>query len=200
MTEDCCLIIFVKNPELGRVKSRLSREVGDSAALAVYLKLISMIRKTCEPLPFHKMVFYDAYIDHEDQWDDRYFDKRKQTEGSIGERMNAAISIALDDGFKRVCLIGSDIPDISEEILNRAFEGLTENDVVLGPAADGGYYLIGMTRRHPQLFALKQWSTSSVFQETRRLIDTNGLTCGLLRELKDIDRRADLDDRFHGLM
>ncbi|MGM0427669.1 MAG: TIGR04283 family arsenosugar biosynthesis glycosyltransferase [Thermodesulfobacteriota bacterium] len=124
-----------------------------------------------------------------------------QSSGSLGGRMQKAFRMAFKSGSASALLVGSDVPGITPAILLQALEGLTHKDIALGPAADGGYYLIGMKVLHPSLFEAKEWGTDRVYAQTQQSIRDGGLTCADLPVLGDVDRPEDLaiiqnDPRF----
>lgn len=186
------LIIFVKNPELGKVKTRLAKSIGEEAALAVYLRLLHHTQEVAEKMPCDKAVYYSAFVDTEDSWNNKKYKKYLQQGSSLGEKMTRAINVSLAAGYDSVCLIGSDIYELRAHTIDSAFSKLETHDVVIGPAKDGGYYLIGMKAPHPEIFQLKRWSTPDVFSETIKLIDKNGLTYAQTQLLNDIDEPEDL--------
>ena len=112
----------------------------------------------------------------------------------LGERMKNAFMEAFDSGFKRVVLIGSDIPGLTLEFIEEAFTSLKEKDVVIGPSFDGGYYLVGFRDKKfsPQVFKGIPWSTERVFEETMKILEREGLTVHALKPLRDIDKIDDL--------
>ncbi|GAA0891360.1 TIGR04282 family arsenosugar biosynthesis glycosyltransferase [Fulvivirga kasyanovii] len=186
------LIIFVKNPEPGKVKTRLAKTIGDEAALAVYLKLLTNTHQTVDGLECDKAVYYSEYVDSEDNWENSRYQKHLQKGDDLGQRMFNAIHEAFVSGYNSVCLIGSDIYGLTQNIITQAFNKLEINDVVLGPAEDGGYYLIGMNKPYSGVFQVPQWSTSTVLSDTIKLIEDQGLTFDKTQTLKDIDRAEDL--------
>lgn len=186
------LIIFVRNPELGKVKTRLAKKVGDAAALAIYLKLLSHTQAVTENLACDKAVYYSTFVDTEDRWDNRKYQKYLQKGADLGEKMAHAIHAALASGYDSVCLIGTDNYELIPEIIENAFDILKSHDVVIGPAKDGGYYLIGMKKAHAELFDLKEWSTRDVFSETVKIINQLKLSYGETKPLNDIDVVEDL--------
>jgi hypothetical protein len=115
-----------------------------------------------------------------------------QAEGDLGKRMDSAIKNALVTEMKRVVTIGIDCPDINQSILNQAFSALKQKDLVLGPAADGGYYLIGVNRLIPELFKNINWGTETVLAETQTIANRLNLTVEYLPILRDVDRPEDL--------
>jgi rSAM/selenodomain-associated transferase 1 len=117
-----------------------------------------------------------------------------QTGENLGERMKNGFAEAISMNFKRVVLIGSDIPDLPLGFIEEAFASLREKDAVIGPSLDGGYYLIGFKNEtfSPRVFEGIHWSTESVFEKTLRLLEQEGLTVHTLQPLRDIDTVEDL--------
>jgi uncharacterized protein len=186
------LIIFYRNPELGKVKNRLAVTIGEERALAIYLLMAAHARKTSLAIHVDKVVYYSRFIDTEDNWLNNDFQKRLQQGEDLGEKMKHAFEESFSSGYESVCIIGTDCLELTKEILNEAFECLTHQDAVLGPAVDGGYYLLGMNRMIPELFANKKWSTSTVCEDT--IEDLKLLQCSyhLLPVLHDVDNESDL--------
>ncbi|MEM1408692.1 MAG: TIGR04282 family arsenosugar biosynthesis glycosyltransferase, partial [Bacteroidota bacterium] len=153
------LIVFCKNPVLGKVKTRLAKSIGDERALAVYKKLLEHTYRVANECTGDYAVYYSDYVNKNDLWAEASY-KALQYGGDIGERMSNAISDGLTRGYLSVVLIGADIYELSSEVIDKAFFALKSNDVVLGPAKDGGYYLFGMKKPCPELFQLKKWSSS----------------------------------------
>ena len=191
MTEER-LILFVKNPELGKVKTRLAKSIGDEKALAIYFKLLSNAYQMTETLRCDVAIYYSKFIDSEDYWDNNKYDKYIQTGETLGDKMHNAIAHSLDMGYKKVSLVGSDIYDLTAEIIHDSFGKLDTHDVALGPAEDGGYYLIGMKRPNKNIFKLEQWSTTEVLNETIEMIKKEGLSYAPTATLNDIDNLEDL--------
>ena len=186
------LIVFCKNPALGRVKTRLAKSIGEEKALAVYYKLLSNTRAAVKDVKADVAIFYDHFIDSEDEWDNNRFLKETQSIGDIGERMFHALSKGKEWGYEKVCLIGSDIYDLTAEVIDEAFVHLNDNDYVLGPAKDGGYYLIGCSNPVYKVFQLKAWSHDGVLDQTINKIQKIGFSYKLIKELNDIDTIDDL--------
>ncbi|MTI32124.1 TIGR04282 family arsenosugar biosynthesis glycosyltransferase [Xanthovirga aplysinae] len=186
------LIIFIKNPELGKVKTRLAKDVGDESALEVYLKLLEHTRCVTKEVPVERDLYYSSFIEKDDQWAKKYFTKFLQEEGTLGYKMEKAFEKGFERGYKSICIIGSDCYDLNVDILNQAFEALKSKDSVIGPAFDGGYYLLGMNKLHTSLFRQKKWSTSSVFGDTIEDLESNNVTYTILPKLRDIDTQEDL--------
>jgi rSAM/selenodomain-associated transferase 1 len=190
------LIIFYRNPELGKVKTRLAATVGDEKAFAIYLKLASHTREVALQTACDRVVYYSDFIDTEDSWSNKQFKKRLQTGESLGERMKQAFADSFDSGYNRVCIIGTDCLELTFDILKEAFEVLRQKDSVIGPAYDGGYYLLGMSRFIPEVFHNKKWSTDTVCADT--LNDLRHLQCSfeVLTTLQDIDNESDLPQQL----
>lgn len=194
------LIIFVKNPEIGKVKSRLAKSIGEDRARSVYKKLLLKTKDAVEGLDINKQVCYAEFIDLDDIWENDAYDKKLQFQGDLGERMKNAFQIAFSSTYSNVCLIGSDIMDLNKDILNEAFKSLEKNDLVIGPSLDGGYYLIGMRSPQEQLFSNISWSNSSVLEETIATAVKLKLTYSLLPLLNDIDVIDDIKEDDKGYL
>ncbi|MBK7409909.1 MAG: TIGR04282 family arsenosugar biosynthesis glycosyltransferase [Saprospirales bacterium] len=184
------LILFVKNPQLGKVKTRLAATMGEENALRIYEALLAHTREVALQVAVGRYLYYSEFIDKDDDWSMAYFQKRKQEGEDLGARMAHAFSEVLRD-HERAILIGSDIPQISASILEEALEGLSTHDFVIGPALDGGYYLIGMHAYEPAVFEGIAWSTSSVFTQTIQLIRQLGKSFHTLPLLADVDVEKD---------
>lgn len=185
------LIIFVKNPILGKVKTRLAATLGHEKALEIYQVLLQRTFNVTITLSVNKAVYYSDYI-QEDIWSPPFYDKYVQSGNGLGDRMHHAFNQGFEGGFEQVCIIGSDCYELTEEIIQQAFEKLDSTDVVIGPAEDGGYYLLGMKALHTSFFQGKNWSTNSVLSDTLNNIKDSGLTVALLPELTDVDDEKDL--------
>ncbi len=186
------LIIFYRNPELGKVKNRLAVTVGVERALAIYLLMAAHARNISLPIPVDKTVYYSEFIDSEDNWLNHDFHKRLQHGSDLGEKMKHAFEESFNSGYESVCIIGTDCLELTENIVMAAFETLKHNDTVIGPAVDGGYYLLGMNRSIPDLFNNKTWSTSSVCDDTIQDLKRLRYTYQLLPTLHDVDMESDL--------
>lgn len=185
------LLIFVKNEEAGKVKTRLAASVGDEEALKVYKKLLMHTVSITVPLKLQKEVWYSRFIPEKDIWSKDLFTKRVQKGKDLGERMSHAFDESFRNGYNKVVIIGSDCAELSSDIIREAFNALERSEFVIGPAEDGGYYLLGMCSYHPELFKEVNWSTDSVFRETLNKIKSVEGSVHLLRTLNDVDT---LDD------
>jgi rSAM/selenodomain-associated transferase 1 len=184
------LLIFTRNPELGKAKTRLAKTIGDKAALTIYKHLLNHTKKVTENLPCDKAVYYSVKVRKNDIWESNMYQKHQQFGVDLGRRMQNAFQNSFYEGYKKVIIIGSDLIDLSEKIIEEAFIKLETNDVVIGPAEDGGYYLLGMKNLQPDIFENKDWGTSSVRKDT--LLDLKNKKTHLLEELNDIDVYEDL--------
>ena len=186
------LIIFTRNPELGKCKTRLAATIGDVAALEIYKYLLAHTASITEDLLVHKEVHYSDEIHHNDIWNDSIFRKKSQKGYDLGERMKNAFKAGFKDGYDKIIIIGSDMYDLSPQDLEHAFTALSVNDYVLGPAEDGGYYLLGMKKLNNSLFENKKWGTNTVLNDTlNNLLNEN---IELLPFRNDIDYYEDIKD------
>jgi uncharacterized protein len=184
------LIIFVRNPVLGKVKTRLAATIGDEKTLQIYVHLLLHTKEIAQNITATKFVFYADHINEDDIWSG--YEKRLQQGNDLGERMKNAFEEVFSAGFKNVCIIGSDCFELSSDTLHEAYENLDSCKIVVGPANDGGYYLLGMQLPVKDVFADIAWSTENVFAQTIEKINQQKLTCYLLPYLNDIDDEGDL--------
>lgn len=194
------LIIFVKNPQLGKVKTRLANAIGPERALKVYEKLLQHTRQITMPVNAKLFVYYGSFVPELDEWPAATYEKRLQLQtDSLGERMLKAFEEVFAEGYEKVAIIGSDCLQLTPAIIEEGYTALGNNDVVIGPAMDGGYYLLGMTKLYPELFYNKIWSTSTVFSETIADTKALGLAVYELTRLSDVDNVGDLPDFFEDI-
>ena len=192
------LIIFYKNPELGKVKTRLAATVGEEMALAVYFRLASHTRTVVSSVSADKVVYYSQAVDFEDEWKDVH--KAMQKGSDLGERMHHAFEESFALGYESVCIIGTDCWQLEAKHLQEAFEQLITHEVVIGPATDGGYYLLGMKQMHAQFFQDKVWSSDTVLSRTLTDLKTLHLTFHLLPSLSDVDEEKDLPNHWRSII
>lgn len=141
-------------------------------------------------VPTTRFLFYSNEINHQDDWSTDDFNKEVQANGDLGDRIKAAFKKAFETN-DQVIIIGSDCASLTTEIVNQGFKALKDHDYVLGPAMDGGYYLLGMKKYTPELFKDMPWSTEKVAEITKDRIKEKGKSCFLLPELSDIDFEED---------
>lgn len=192
MKDKKLLLIFVKNPERGKVKTRLAKTVGEDKAYQTYLKLLSFTIEIAGEVQAQKQIWYSSFVDESDDLGGPDFEKKLQKGANLGERMLNAFQEAFDEQFEKVVIIGSDCPDISPEIVEGAFAELDKEDVVIGPSEDGGYYLLGLRKLVPEVFRDISWSTESVYPETVQVLKNKDMSFGKLPTLNDIDTEEDL--------
>jgi len=185
------LIIFIKNPVPGKCKTRLAKTIGDEAAATVYRKLLAYTRMICLKFEGDKYLYYDGFINENDDWHPDTFTKRIQLQANLGLRMEHALSEVLMNHDSAV-IIGSDCPELKIRHIQSPFEALNDEDVVIGPSFDGGYYLIGMKRVHKILFNDIVWSSSAVFDVSQERLNENKISLSILEKLHDLDNADDL--------
>lgn len=183
-------MIFTRPPVLGKVKTRLAADVGEEAALNIYHFLLEHTVSVTKGLEVVKQVYYSEEIIENDIWNNDVYEKKLQRGNDLGERMQNAFEDGFSNGYENIIIIGSDLFDLCREDLEKAFSLLQDHNFVIGPAEDGGYYLLGMKRMLPQLFQNKAWGTSAVFQETVK--DLREENVSYLEYRNDIDVYADI--------
>jgi len=187
------LLVFVKNNEPGKVKTRLAKSVGNTAAAAVYSWLLNHTKQVATSFAGDLFVFYNNFIEKE-TWRGTNIEAGVQINGNLGEKMSNAIQrVFSHSNYESVIIIGSDCSEISAWHLQKATDLLQDHDVVIGPAEDGGYYLLGMNKYQEFLFVNKDWSTKELLQQTLHDITNHNLTVELLPTLRDIDYVEDLE-------
>jgi len=186
------LLIFTRNPELGKCKTRLAATVGDNAALDIYTFLLEHTVKITKCVTADKFVYYSVKLRENDFWEPEIFQKKVQQGDDLGLRMELAFKEVFNLGYERAIIIGSDMYDMDTNDIDTAFKKLTDNDFVLGPAEDGGYYLLGMKKINTEIFQNKKWGTSTVLSET--LKDLKNKSVALLEQKNDVDYFEDIKD------
>ena len=186
------LLIFTRNPVLGKCKTRLAATVGDKIALEIYKFLLQHTVNITTDLNMVKQVWYSEKIWENDLWDEQIYDKKIQRGDDLGMRMANAFSEGFAFGFEKIAIIGSDMYELNQAIIENAFSELNKNDFVIGPAKDGGYYLLGMKEFLPDLFKNKQWGTETVLSNT--IDDLKGAKLSILEERNDVDVYDDIKD------
>ncbi len=192
MKQKRLLIILTRNPEAGMVKTRLAKSIGDEKALEIYEKLRCHTASVAEKVNSSRMVFYSRTLPSSDIFLNKSFTAALQNGADLGERMLHAIQSGFEKGFGHIVLIGTDCLELTPATLEEAFTALEEYDAVLGPAVDGGFYLIGMNRPIEELFLGREWSRPDVLQKTTGILQKQAIPYRLLSELSDIDTFEDL--------
>jgi rSAM/selenodomain-associated transferase 1 len=186
------LIIFVKAPRPGFVKTRLASAIGTVEATEAYRRLVETLLERLANLTNVELRYSpDDALAEIQPWLRSGWEARPQTSGDLGQRLNSAFSDTFRAGAEHVAIIGSDCPDVAPADIQNAWTALLTHDVVLGPATDGGYWLIGLRQSQPLLFHDMVWSTATVLTETLRRIQAAQLSACLLQQLSDIDTVAD---------
>ena len=191
------LIIFTRYPVPGKTKTRLIPVLGEEGATKLHRKLTERTISTAQKLFFYhplSIVVNFAGVNKYlmKNWLGYTFIYQPQPDGDLGERMTIAFQKSFQCGYEKVIIIGTDCPTLKHNILREAFEALNQNELVLGPAEDGGYYLIGLRHFIPQLFQNITWGTSSVLEQTNAIALSRDLSIAYLPILADIDRPEDL--------
>ncbi len=192
------LIIFLKYPEEGKVKTRLASSIGAHEATCVYKKLAEDTVSQVRPLAGRFADIVIAYDPPEreaeiKEWIPGPFKYVAQEGKNLGERLKKVVNASFFDGTERVIVIGSDCPGLDSLTVNRAFWSLLKKDVAIGPSEDGGYYLIGFNQaRHTALLDDIPWSTSQVLQHTLDKAEKMSVSAELLSEKFDVDTADDL--------
>jgi len=196
------LIIFTRYPEPGKTKTRMIPELGVEGAADLQRQmtdhLVSKIKTLIERRSLAVEIRFEGGSERlMREWLGPLFSYRHQGQGDIGRRMQRALGDGFQDDYTSIVIIGSDIPDISSEIIHQAFEELQKINLVLGPAGDGGYYLIGIQKAdqdqaYPELFEAINWGTNQVLSQTIAAANLLGIGYALLDTRKDVDRPEDL--------
>ena len=190
MQSENLVIVFAKNIILGKVKTRLAKTIGDNEAFNVYRLLVEITERETMKMENCDVHIYFSDIVLKALWPDTM--KFVQRGNDLGERMMNAFDDSFKSGYKNVIGVGSDLPDLSAEIMTEGLRSLETNDTVFGPSEDGGYYLIGMKKLIPQIFIDKEWSTETLLDVTKSELNELGYSCKLLIELNDVDTLDDL--------
>jgi rSAM/selenodomain-associated transferase 1 len=192
------IIIFTRFPEPGLTKTRLITVLGPEGACRLHRalteKIVAQVRQIRNSYPLGLEIhFSGGSRERMAGWLGRDLDYVVQEEGNLGTRMRRAFQKGFRQRWERVVLIGSDLPDLTPTIIRESFERLRNHDLVLGPARDGGYYLIGLKADRPELFGNTiPWGTKEVLKNTLLTAEQLGLRTAFLARLRDVDRPEDL--------
>jgi len=198
-TDKKAVIVFAKFPAEGKVKTRLALGEGSETALFFYNECCKYIFGMLDNFSTEKtdiFLFYSA-DDEEDKvrrWVGKAFNFVRQSRGDLGDKMRNAFALLFDKGYEKVLIIGTDIPDLNENNLNDAFGRLSGYEIVIGPADDGGYFLLGMTRRSDELFSGIPWSSEKTLDLSIKAIREAGKSFSLLGMLRDVDDSESLKE------
>jgi uncharacterized protein len=195
------LLVFVRAPREGTVKTRLAASIGDAAALGIYRRLaehtLAVARGAGSGIDLRVLHAPDDAGAEVGAWLGEGPRFLPQGDGDLGTRMERAFTGAFADGADRAIVVGTDLPGITSDLILAAFELLERSEVVIGPADDGGYYLLGLRRLVPGLFAGVPWSTPAVLATTLRRLAAEGIVPGLLERHRDVDVVEDIPRGWH---
>lgn len=190
-----CLVVFVKCPQKGLVKSRLAEESNSEIAITLYRHFVLDLLDTFDLESYRLKIYFtpSGALKSVSAWLGEKYEYLPQRGKDLGERMANAFSEMFCEGFSKVVLIGSDLPDLTRAIIDAAyaFDGY---DAVIGPTVDGGYYLIGFTcdTFAPEIFDGIPWGTNRVFGDTMKIFKSKKYRVNVLPIQRDIDRLEDL--------
>ncbi|MBM9576900.1 TIGR04282 family arsenosugar biosynthesis glycosyltransferase [Leptospira sp. 201903070] len=193
MHSDKSLILFLRNPAFGRVKTRLAKTLGDKNALKVYEQLLEITKEQIKKLDAPVRLYFDSIPDSDfSDWGNKT-SIHLQTGEDLGARMQNAFLETFQSGAEKVLIIGSDCPDLQTKHINEAFSALGSKDAVIGPAKDGGYYLLGLKSISLDIFKNIPWSSERVFAMTLEKLQLERKDVWILPILNDIDEETDLE-------
>ena len=182
------VLVFIKNAIPGKVKTRLAKDLGNDIACDIYKNLLSITDRAISNVQCDSIIYYGENIE-QDGWETST--KKVQSHGNLGDRMLHAFTESFEAGYEQIIIVGSDLPDLSSDIISEAFDKLNDTDVVIGPAEDGGYYLLGQKTVNLSIFQNMPWSQDSLLDITLSKLKKDNKTFTLLQSLNDID---DIDD------
>ena len=195
MSSPDLLVIFVKAPRKGQVKTRLAAYIGEDLALKLYLAMVEDLLENVRESHHYDiqiMVWPEKSEEEVRNWLQWLGVIASQIPGDLGIKLNHAFGKGFKQGFKRIIIIGSDLPGLSSSLITQGFQQVEQYPLVLGPARDGGYYLIGLNSPQPQLLTKMSWSTPEVLSETIDRAHQSNLSYYLLKEMQDIDDYEDV--------
>lgn len=191
------ILVFQKNLIAGKTKTRLASTIGNDKALAVYKELISLTMRALKNLSMDTCIYYSEHIPQEGELtENKASDNTRffvQHGDNLGVRMLNSFNEQFAEGYSKLVIIGTDCPGLKQEYIQQAFDSLEDHEIVIGPAADGGYYLLGMSKLYPELFEGVEWSTSGVYKQTIAIISRLELSFTTLPVLRDLDNENDLN-------
>ncbi len=190
------ILFFVKYPEPGKVKTRLAKKLGDKKASALYRCFIQDLLETFKNVKADIHLYYTPgnSLQKFKDWLGNDHNYVKQPDDTLGGRMSESFDQTFSINYQKAIVIGSDSPDLGAEMINNAFNLLDNNQAVIGPAADGGYYLLGFNRKDflTDIFKNINWSTDKVFSDTMKIFKNNKYKVAKLSKWHDIDTFEDL--------
>ena len=190
MSEKRLLIVFVKNAILGTAKTRLAKTIGNEAAFKVYKQLMQITEQATLGVKDCDIHIYFSSEKDPSRWNN--FQQYVQEGTDLGERMSGAFKTGFELGYQQIVGVGSDLPDLTPEIIEKGLIELKSNEAVFGPAEDGGYYLIAMRSMLDCIFENKPWSTENLLDVTLDELRSKGHSVGKIETLNDVDTEEDL--------
>jgi len=188
------LIIFTRYPQAGKTKTRLIPALGEEGAAQLQKKLTEYTLKKADQLTVNIRVYFsDGNENLMANWLGNSYQYYRQSNGNLGDRLIAALEESFTEEIEKIVIIGIDCPDLNADLIQQAFQALSTQDLVLGKAEDGGYYLIGLRGFYPELFQGIDWGTHLVLEQTVASAEVIGLTMSYLPMLNDIDTPEDLE-------
>ena len=187
---DNTLIIFLKYPQPGLVKTRLGADIGNEKAAYIYKKFTEFILEEIKSNIYYQVIFYSPENKREEivSWLGKDFEFYPQQGDDLGERIQHAFDYTFSRGAKRVVIIGTDNPLVSKDILQKAFSELVNSQAVIGPCLDGGYYLLGLSNYSKDIFEGITWSSKKVLEQTISKLKKQGF------QYKTLEKQFDVDD------
>jgi uncharacterized protein len=191
------VIVFVKNPEPGKVKTKLAKDIGDAAAADAYKQLLQHTHDLLLKVDADKFVFYLEDVNRLDLWENTLFYKQVQHGKDFGERMQHAFAFLFQLQYEKVLMIHSDSPQLSSHHLQGAFDLLKTHDVCIGPNMNGAYYLLGLRSLFTPFFINKEWNSQTVYNSTLEDAAAAGLIVATVEQLRVVDTVNDWRDLKH---
>jgi len=191
------VLIFLRYPEPGQVKTRLAAQIGPEQAALIYKtiaeRVVAELAAKKDGSCYDIRLYYTPAGREEPvrRWLGSAHGLYPQQGDDLGERLCHALEESLAAGYQRAIIVGSDCPGLTRDLIKQACALLAAHDVAIGPAYDGGYYLLGLKADRPELFSGIAWGSAAVLSQTQKKISCLHLTCGLLPVLRDIDLLED---------
>ncbi len=185
------LIIFQKNAVLGKVKTRLSADVGDAVAMEIYKQLVRHTHEICKHVDVQKFLFFSDFVPDDIKDYGQEYQFEVQAGNDLGSRMADAFKRVFSKGYEKIAILGTDCGELESRIVEDAFKLLENCEAVIGPARDGGYYLLGLRKLIVDLFVEIPWSTEKVLFHTMEKLENQSISYDLLEILSDVDRIGD---------
>ena len=187
------LLVFLRRPVLGKVKTRLAKELGKEKALEIYVWLLEVSRLSFESLNDEVHLYFDEKSHYLPDWAEKYSCYFQAGENLGGRMENAFLDHLSIKGENHCLMIGSDCPEMKESVILEAFDKINSSDLVLGPARDGGIYLIGMKSLKPGLLSNISWGSDKVFTQILNNAENLRISVNILPVLSDIDYATDFE-------